>query len=164
MAANAARKALQDETHLTTLFKWPNDLVLRTGKIGGILIEAKTIGEKMIFAVVGIGLNINLTRKQLPPGATSTYIETGTRYDNRKLLRRIIDQMSSKYSDLHKPTTIVNEWWRHCIHKSMAVEVTSQHKTLTGITRRLEEDGSLIIEVDEHKIARVPDGSLRLLD
>ena len=164
MAANAARKALEDETHLSTLLKWPNDLVLTTGKIGGILIEAKTIGEKVTFAVVGIGVNINLTKRQLPPGATSTYIETGKRYDNRKLLQKIIYQMRSKYGNLHKPTTIVNEWWRHCIHRSLAVEITSQHTTLTGITRRLEEDGSLTIEVDEHKIARVRDGSIRLLD
>jgi BirA family transcriptional regulator, biotin operon repressor / biotin---[acetyl-CoA-carboxylase] ligase len=164
MAANAARTALEDQTNLRIKVKWPNDLVLETGKIGGVLIEAKTVGEQVLFVVVGIGLNINLTARQLHHGATSAYVETKTRYDNRKLLRRIIDQMSSQYANLKEPMTIVNEWWRQCIHRPGRVQVTLQDETLTGITRGLDEDGSLLLETDRHKIARVGDGSLRLLD
>jgi BirA family transcriptional regulator, biotin operon repressor / biotin---[acetyl-CoA-carboxylase] ligase len=164
MAANAARKALEDQTNLRIKVKWPNDLVLETGKIGGILIEAKTIGEQVLFVVVGIGLNINLAATQLPSGATSVYVETKTRYDNRKLLRRIIARMSSQYANLREPIVIVNEWWRQCVHRSIRVEVTLQDKTLAGITRGLDEDGSLLLETDRHKIARVSYGSLRLLE
>jgi BirA family transcriptional regulator, biotin operon repressor / biotin---[acetyl-CoA-carboxylase] ligase len=164
MAANAARKALEDQTNLRIKVKWPNDLILETGKIGGILIEAKTIGEQVLFVVVGIGLNINLTVRQLPLGAKSAYVETKTRYDNRKLLRRIIERMSSEYANLKEPMIIVNEWWRQCVHRDVRVEMTLRDKTLAGITRGLDEDGSLILETDRHKIVRVGDGTLRLLD
>jgi BirA family transcriptional regulator, biotin operon repressor / biotin---[acetyl-CoA-carboxylase] ligase len=163
MAANGARQALEDQTNLRIMVKWPNDLVLEDGKIGGILIEAKIIGEQVLFVVVGIGLNINLTARQLPPGATSAYIETKTRYDNRKLLRRLIQQMSSQYANLNQPMIVTNEWWRHCVHRRCRVEITLQGKTLAGITRGLDEDGSLILETARHRIARVCDGSLRLL-
>lgn len=42
--------------------KWPNDLVCAAGKLGGILVEARSDGAGSV-AVIGIGLNL-----RLPPG------------------------------------------------------------------------------------------------
>lgn len=42
-----------------TTIKWPNDLYWRDRKAGGILIENSFKGADWVFAVVGIGLNIN---------------------------------------------------------------------------------------------------------
>ena len=38
--------------------KWPNDLVLREGKVGGILIEAKVHDRRIEHLVVGMGINV----------------------------------------------------------------------------------------------------------
>lgn len=38
--------------------KWPNDILIKGKKIGGILVELKYIGKKLIYAVIGIGLNL----------------------------------------------------------------------------------------------------------
>jgi len=48
------------------MLKWPNDLVLGNAKLGGILVESKTQGEKVSFAILGIGLNVNQGKAQLP--------------------------------------------------------------------------------------------------
>ena len=47
--------------------KWPNDLLLGTGKLGGILAEARWQGDNLAWIVVGVGLNV---RNRLPPGVT----------------------------------------------------------------------------------------------
>ena len=48
--------------------KWPNDLVARGRKLGGILVEAARDNEGKPFAVCGIGLNVNYTPQEVPDG------------------------------------------------------------------------------------------------
>ncbi len=76
-----------DELPLISL-KWPNDLVVAGGKVGGILVEATTRGEKGA-AVIGVGLNV-FRMTELPPP------------DREKLpLRYIDDLMKSRANRLH---------------------------------------------------------------
>ena len=48
--------------------KWPNDLVARGRKLGGILVEAGRDNEGKPFAVCGIGVNVNYTPQEVPDG------------------------------------------------------------------------------------------------
>ena len=146
------------------MLKWPNDLVLGNAKLGGILIESKTLGEAVSFAIVGIGLNINQGKGQLPPGAISMGLVSGKQYDLRVLLKAILDQIKSSLDDLDSISKIMNEWWRSCIHRPLRVQVTFPKGTVTGISRAIDEDGSLLIETDDHRIRRVNEGSLRILN
>jgi BirA family biotin operon repressor/biotin-[acetyl-CoA-carboxylase] ligase len=38
--------------------KWPNDVVIRAGKLGGILIETRLIGTSVAWVAIGIGVNV----------------------------------------------------------------------------------------------------------
>jgi BirA family biotin operon repressor/biotin-[acetyl-CoA-carboxylase] ligase len=44
----------------TIRVKWPNDLVLRAGKLGGILTEARWSGATLAWVAVGVGINVVL--------------------------------------------------------------------------------------------------------
>jgi BirA family biotin operon repressor/biotin-[acetyl-CoA-carboxylase] ligase len=44
-----------------TSIKWPNDLYWRDRKAGGILIENVIQGGKWLYAIIGIGINVNQT-------------------------------------------------------------------------------------------------------
>lgn len=48
--------------------KWPNDLVARGRKLGGILVEAARDNEGSPFAVCGIGVNVNYVPAEVPDG------------------------------------------------------------------------------------------------
>jgi BirA family biotin operon repressor/biotin-[acetyl-CoA-carboxylase] ligase len=39
--------------------KWPNDLLLRDGKLGGILTEARWSGSSLAWVAVGVGVNVS---------------------------------------------------------------------------------------------------------
>lgn len=39
--------------------KWPNDIYYNDQKIGGVLIEHTIVSNKILYSIVGIGLNIN---------------------------------------------------------------------------------------------------------
>lgn len=40
--------------------KWPNDLIVRDGKLGGILTEVRSSVGKEVAAVIGVGINYDL--------------------------------------------------------------------------------------------------------
>ena len=48
--------------------KWPNDMVARGRKLGGILVEAARDNEGKPFAVCGIGVNVNYVPAEVPDG------------------------------------------------------------------------------------------------
>ncbi len=163
LAAVATRQALENETGLRAQLKWPNDLVLGHEKIGGILVESKTLGNTVSFAILGIGLNINQLKAQLPPGAVSLRLVSGKQQDLRPVLRAILEQIRSSYDDFDS-SKIMEEWWRNCLHRQSRVQVTLPNDTVTGISRGIDKDGSLVIETDDRRIRKVNEGSLSMLD
>ena len=55
--------------------KWPNDVLINTRKLCGILVEATSLDSRPAV-VIGIGINIDLTTEELPvPHATSLALE-----------------------------------------------------------------------------------------
>lgn len=164
LAAVATRQAIENETGLNVKLKWPNDLVIGTAKLGGILIESKTLRERVSFVILGIGLNINQTQAQLPQGAVSLRLASRKQYDLRSILTAILDQIRSSFNDLNHPSRIMKEWWRNCIHRPLRIQVALGNDTVTGISAAIEEDGSLLIETDDRRIRRVNEGFLRILD
>jgi len=164
LAAVVTRTALEDATGLDVKLKWPNDLVLGNFKLGGILIDSKTQGARVSFAILGIGLNINQSKVQLPHVATSVRLATGNQYDLRAVLRVILDQLSASYHDLDRPSKIIENWWRNCIHRPLRVQVNLPKETVTGVSLAIDEEGSLLIETADHRIRKMNEGSLTLLD
>ena len=65
----AVLKTLEKQGLATEIgLKWPNDLVARGRKLGGILVEAARDNEGKPFAACGIGLNVNYTPQEVPDG------------------------------------------------------------------------------------------------
>ncbi len=66
-AAVSVADALRELTGLDVRVKWPNDLLVGDRKLGGLLVESmQTAGEKVVSAVLGIGLNVSLTEDDFP--------------------------------------------------------------------------------------------------
>ena len=92
--ALAARRAIAEVSGLEPDIRWPNDLLLRDRKCGGILVESAMTaaqgeaGETMRYAVIGMGLNVE--HESFPVSlrevATSLRMEVGHRIARRDLL------------------------------------------------------------------------------
>ena len=64
-AGIALARGLSRAFALDVRLKWPNDLLVNRRKVGGILVEARANDEGEGWAVVGVGLNVRGTRKDL---------------------------------------------------------------------------------------------------
>lgn len=74
--------------------KWPNDVLVDSGrKLCGILVE-RFEAKGGPAAVVGIGVNVSLTEDELPvPTATSLWLEGATSVDRTELIARLVDRL-----------------------------------------------------------------------
>lgn len=81
--------------------KWPNDLYWRDRKAGGILIESVFKGSDWLFAIAGIGININ--QSQFPEGITravSLKQITGKTFDVTALAKELCGFLEIRYREL----------------------------------------------------------------
>src|SRR3972149_588896 len=46
--------------------KWPNDILLRGKKLAGILTDSSCDSKRIEFVILGIGVNLNYPRAQMP--------------------------------------------------------------------------------------------------
>ena len=56
----AAVEGIEAVTGLRPALKWPNDLLLHERKLGGMLAELCIDGEQLQYAVLGLGINVNM--------------------------------------------------------------------------------------------------------
>ena len=60
MMTSVALCRLLNGIGMQTWIKWPNDILVFSGKkIAGILIEIGVMGKKLTHSIIGIGLNLN---------------------------------------------------------------------------------------------------------
>ncbi len=86
-----------------TEIKWPNDIYIDGRKVAGILLEGSIMQNKLEYAVIGIGINVNYEENQFPSDlrnkATSLRIETNKIINRMKILNKLIENLD-KYIDL----------------------------------------------------------------
>ncbi|WP_044640188.1 biotin--[acetyl-CoA-carboxylase] ligase [Risungbinella massiliensis] len=97
----AVCEAIQEETGLSVGIKWPNDLYVEGKKICGILTELRGDQDQIDYAVIGIGINVNLTEDQIPEElltrATSLQKELGKSIHRATLITKIWKRLENLY-------------------------------------------------------------------
>jgi len=95
VASEACAEAIAAVTGLEQEIKLPNDVLLGGAKTAGILAEAR---EGRV--VLGIGINVNLARDELPVEAsTSLLVESGREIDRAELLVELLAVLERRYDD-----------------------------------------------------------------
>src|SRR3977135_2724364 len=100
LAGLSAHSAVQALTGLAVDLKWPNDLLIRGKKLGGILTEMHAEPSQVRFVIGGIGLNVNQDEfpGELASVATSLRVETGKPQSRMELLVRLLHEFESDYN------------------------------------------------------------------
>jgi BirA family transcriptional regulator, biotin operon repressor / biotin---[acetyl-CoA-carboxylase] ligase len=92
----AAADAVEQALGLTAQIKWPNDVMVNRRKVAGVLAEAR---EGAV--VLGVGLNVNQTRDELPadapsPAASLRTID-GVERDRAPILATLLARFEASY-------------------------------------------------------------------
>ena len=145
LAALAVAGGIEVSTGAVPDLKWPNDVLLNGNKLAGILLE-RSGGPDV---VLGVGLNVNQSRRDLPEGATSLAIELGHELEREPLLAAILNDLGNAYerADREGVGWIVPGWRSR---SSMLGEPITFHRDgaqIRGIAEDISEDGALRVRL-----------------
>jgi len=165
MAGLSAHAAVEAVTGLAVDLKWPNDLIIRGKKVGGILTEMHAEPGQVRFVIVGIGLNVNQEKfpGELASIATSLRLETGKPQSRMELLVRLLREFESDYNRMLREG-VASVVKRFEVISSYAhgkrVRVTNGTESYLGTTAGLGPEGLLQVERDDGRVVTVIAGDV----
>jgi BirA family biotin operon repressor/biotin-[acetyl-CoA-carboxylase] ligase len=168
----AVAEVVEAETAVRTGIKWPNDIMVwQDGgwrKVGGLLLEADMAANgRLAWAVVGVGINVNMTADQLPPAHTtpsSLQLAAGRPIARRALLMAILTRMEAWYETAVNGQSPHLPWQDRLITLHQPVTVTHAYSgvQLTGIAEATRADGALLVRDAQHVVHPVLAGDVTL--
>jgi BirA family biotin operon repressor/biotin-[acetyl-CoA-carboxylase] ligase len=154
VAGLAARDATAEELNSVPDIRWPNDLLVGGRKYGGILTEMRAEPDRLHYAVIGIGINVNQSKMpaELEDIATSLRMQTGHAHSRIELLIRLLRHLDRYYnlflSEGSAPVlrrfAEVSSYFR-----GKHVRIATARESFTGTTAGLEPSGVLRVARDD---------------
>lgn len=171
MAALAIAKTIREMLRLTAKTKWPNDVLVHNKKVCGLLAETSISNGNINFVVLGIGINANVDTntfpKELTDSLTSLKKEAKREIPREEFLQALLKEMEHYYNEFTRGrfVQILEEWKSLTDMIGRDVEVVSFDGRFGGKAIDVDQDGALIVRLEDETIKRVfsADVSIRFL-
>jgi BirA family transcriptional regulator, biotin operon repressor / biotin---[acetyl-CoA-carboxylase] ligase len=145
VAGTAIAEAIEGAVALAVQVKWPNDVMLNRRKVTGVLAEASDG-----VVVVGIGVNVNQERDQLPEGAkvaaASLYTIDGIKRDRGPLLASILERLEQNYDAWVERGLdgVYDSLGARDFLRGRRIDLDGE----SGVGVRIDRDGRFLVDVD----------------
>jgi BirA family biotin operon repressor/biotin-[acetyl-CoA-carboxylase] ligase len=169
VASLAVAKVLHEKYGLRTETKWPNDVLIDGRKICGILVETRSSGRKLIFVIVGIGMNVNVASDTLFPQSirsttSSLQDELGRKIRLSTLLRAVLEELERLY-DLFiagDSQSILVEWKKFASFLGQEIVVVDHDRVFCGKACDIDKDGQLVARLENGSTRRFLSGTVSM--
>lgn len=165
LAGVALARAIEElEPGLGLQIKWPNDLLLGGLKLAGILCEMQAEADCVHHVIVGIGLNVNLRRSQLPGEvrrtATSLRLATGRDWPRAPLLARVLNGFERDYDCWRREglAPFLGELAARDPLAGRRVVIEQGGRRLRGVAEGIQADGALRVRLSDGTLQAVVSG------
>jgi len=156
-AGVAAADAVRYTTGIEPALKWPNDVLVGDEKLAGILAEV--VMKPRPTVVVGIGLNVTMTREELPAPVATSLLLLGSPVTDRAvvltaLLTRLAARVTAWASAGGADAALTDDYRRHSRTLGTRVAaVLPGGERIVGTAIDLDGAGRLVIAADGERIA-----------
>jgi BirA family biotin operon repressor/biotin-[acetyl-CoA-carboxylase] ligase len=167
LAGVAVVRALGQTTGLRPRLRWPNDVLLGGKKVAGILLESAVEGDAVRYALVGIGINVDLDTSdvaEIASFATSLNAAAGNPVSREDVLRHLLQGMDSLYLQLAQGRTPLAEWKALLDTLGRRVRVSWQDQVCWGQAEDVDELGNLQLRQDDGRLVTLTAGDVTLHD
>ncbi len=157
LSALATALAIKDTFNLLATVKWPNDVLIEGKKVAGILLEIKAEVDQLLYALIGIGINVNnavLNKEFLHP-ATSISEELQKKVSRLPLLKNFLIHFERL---LQEPEQILPLWKERSETLGKWVKIVTQKDTIVGKAVDIDEEGALMVITESGEVKRVFSG------
>ena len=149
MIAGVCHKFFFELAGSETKVKWPNDIYWRDRKTGGMLIENIYKGKEWLWAIIGIGININQEEFDEDTGrACSLKNITSQTYDPvmlAQLLHRAVIEKRA-HTEESKFPELLQYYNDHLYKKNEPVMLKKENAVFQTTIRSVSEYGQLLTE------------------
>jgi BirA family biotin operon repressor/biotin-[acetyl-CoA-carboxylase] ligase len=167
--ALSVASALKTATGVEVGLKWPNDVYMNGRKVAGVLGESVVEGASVRYAVLGLGINVNLLEDQVPEDlqsiAGSVAMATGKSWNRVDILASVLKALEKRYYDYvqHGFGALSAEFRSLSKLVGQPVELILSNRTLSGTVLDLAPDGSLLLTTESGpEQVRVGEATLRV--
>jgi BirA family biotin operon repressor/biotin-[acetyl-CoA-carboxylase] ligase len=150
--------------------KWPNDVLLKSKKVCGILTEMGPKHDNRLSVILGIGINLNQRTGDFPLPirslATSVLRISGRKVDRIEFLQKLMRKLETVYGLINKKrfSKVLDEWRKRFVTLSREVKVTQGRKSFEGYIVDVDVDGFLlVVRRGTGNIERVLSGDIEIL-
>ena len=166
----AVVRALEAEGFRDIALKWPNDLIHRHLKVGGILIELNGDALGPTTTVIGVGLNVRLppaARKDIAVPVTDLAAIAGRKalpIDRNRLLACLLAELAAVLDVYAKEgfAPFVVEWQHRHAYQGKSVKLLlPDGATVTGKVAGVDASGALVL-ADGPRRARFLSGEITM--
>lgn len=161
LAGMAVQDALAPLVPSRVDLKWPNDILVGGRKIGGILSEYLGESAGTAWVALGIGINLNQSRSELPEAsATSLRVEGALPVSPTALAAQIVDNLRALLARPFSPADYANR----CVSADSPVQVTLPGgEILVGVGTGIDDTGALLIQTEDGAISAITAGDVALI-
>ena len=140
-------EGIGENTGLHPGIKWPNDIMLGGRKLGGILTEMEAELDKVLFLVIGFGLNVNNERDELVEGAVSLKQAAGSPVNRVDLLKAVLRSIEQDYLTFRARGIgpVLEKWKSHSVTLGRKVKVDCFNQHIEGEAVDIDSDGGLMV-------------------
>jgi BirA family biotin operon repressor/biotin-[acetyl-CoA-carboxylase] ligase len=134
--------------------KWPNDLVYQNHKLGGILIESRSIGKQDYFFAIGFGINVTMNAEELaaiPQPATSISLITDNAVSRNAVLVEAIQQVVNAIDTFDQSSVpgIMDKFHALDALRGQSISVLSGDESIDGLNLGINAEGQLQLETGQ---------------
>lgn len=157
VAALAVAKAITSVTGEEALIKWPNDIVVNSKKVCGILTEMNAQFDYINHIVVGIGINVHNESfpEEISQMASSLMIEAGgRRFHRAQIIAETMAYFEQYYDTFLKTqdlSALVREYDELLVNRNKSVRVLDPKKPFDGKAMGITPKGELIVDTWESR-------------
>jgi BirA family biotin operon repressor/biotin-[acetyl-CoA-carboxylase] ligase len=166
IASLAVVRAIKQVASLEAHIKWPNDIKLNGRKVCGILIENEVTGGSVNFAVIGIGINVNLNPldfQEIADIATSLSHEAGREIILDDLTCRLLSELESLYLEAQAGAPVYKEWQENMETLGRRIKVNMGKTVEQGKAETITENGNLILRRADGSVAEIIVGDVTVI-
>ncbi len=148
MGGVAVAETIREMANIDVGLKWPNDILIRGKKMGGVLSESGWAKGEINHVLLGVGVNLNNPPPDWLPEATSLSEELGRFVDVDSFLDILLETLDRYIPYLEsRPELILSSWKEMSQTLGRMVEVTDvDGEAISGLAVDVAPDGSLLVE------------------
>jgi BirA family biotin operon repressor/biotin-[acetyl-CoA-carboxylase] ligase len=164
LGALATVEALEN-LGLHAWIKWPNDVLITGGKAAGVLVESGWLDDRLIYSVMGIGINVHpdslkhTAAFEFPAACIED--ELGRRIDRKDVVVSVLEALAERYAELGSGS-LITAWEANLAYKGQIVTVQGDQMNSTGKLVGITAQGQLRLQLFTGEVLKIGVGGQRL--